>query len=166
MFRSVVRADAGPDYVYGPGVSAARPIRARFPAANKYYRCLLLLLLHPTPPTTTAPVCAAFDTFVAACSSCSRVSWPLSLLLSLIGQEVGGMLFRSVKWWHFGGERDGIQQTRADDLRMTCKLHVVQHTGPAVVPGSSYWWQRVGLHLHHPVSSLSLFPSSFYTRED
>jgi hypothetical protein len=82
--------------MYGPGVSAARPIRARFPAANKYYRCLLLLLLHPTPPTTTAPVCAAFDTFVAACSSCSRVRWPLSLLLSLIGQEVGGMLFRSV----------------------------------------------------------------------
>jgi hypothetical protein len=43
--------------------------------------------------------------------------------------------FSEREWWHFGGERDGIQQTRADDLRMTCKLHVVQHTGPV----SSTW---------------------------
>jgi hypothetical protein len=53
------------------GVSATRPIRARFPAAANLY-----ILLHPTPPNHHyRPVCAVFDTLVAACSTCGRVRW-------------------------------------------------------------------------------------------
>ena len=67
--RSVLGADAGPRAMYGPGVSATRPIRARFlaaAAANLYSTPLHL--------NHYRPVCAVFDTFVAACSStCGRV---------------------------------------------------------------------------------------------
>jgi hypothetical protein len=68
------------------------------------------------------------------------------------------------------------------DLRMTCKLHVVQQLGPgskgvAAAPGTSYWWaeSKVGLHLHqfllfssYPTSyctSLAVF-FSFLTKQD
>jgi hypothetical protein len=60
------------------------------------------------------------------------------------------VLFRRVNGGILEGEVDGSSTTRADDLRMTCTSC---NTGPAkgvvVAPGSSYWWQSVGLHLHH-----------------
>jgi len=57
--RSVLGADAGPRAMYGPGVSATRPIRARFlaaaaaAAANLYSTPLHLTTTAPSVPCLT-----------------------------------------------------------------------------------------------------------------
>jgi hypothetical protein len=53
--RSVLGADAGPRAMYGPGVSATRPIRARFLAAAAAAAAAANLYSTPLHLTTTAP---------------------------------------------------------------------------------------------------------------